>query len=446
MSLKLSSFVCFFGLFIIGIVKSEDESRISFNSDELKKNALADAVNDFGYKIMTKMINDNYDKNIALSPTGIAGLLAMSLLGSVGRSYDELAEALGFSQDVSINRQNHEMFGELLNDLNNNETASKTIFSDALFIEGKSNLREAYRSYLARVYRGDAIGVDFADKNTVKALINEWVSNMTKGKIPDFLKESLPADTRAVLLSALYFIGQWETPFVPEYTLKMNFTTPKNDVEVDMMLNLGNFKHVYSIEDGVHMVALPYNDSITTMYVLKPRRPDKQSINDLLNSLNYTRINKMIDEMCNRKAIIRFPKMDLKVHANLEGPLKQLGIQSIFIPNQANFALMIDGAKAVNKTEEELLTRINDGDRLSGIKDLKSVIDALPNPGVYVDSILHDVRITIDEYGTEAVAATSGILARTAETFYANTPFYMFIRNEKTKLVTFSAVVYDPTT
>lgn len=52
---------------------------------------------------------------------------------------------------------------------------------------------------------------------------------------------------------------------------------------------------------------------------------------------------------------------------------------------------------------------------------------------------------SITEYGTEAVAATSGILARSAEQFYADSPFYMFIRNEKTKLVTFSAAIYDPT-
>lgn len=49
------------------------------------------------------------------------------------------------------------------------------------------------------------------------------------------------------------------------------------------------------------------------------------------------------------------------------------------------------------------------------------------------------------EYGTEAVAASGAFLARSAEMFYADSPFYLFIRNERTKLVTFSAVVFDPT-
>lgn len=43
------------------------------------------------------------------------------------------------------------------------------------------------------------------------------------------------------------------------------------------------------------------------------------------------------------------------------------------------------------------------------------------------------------------MAATAGVLARTAKLFYADSPFYMFIRNEQTKLVTFSAAIFDPT-
>lgn len=49
------------------------------------------------------------------------------------------------------------------------------------------------------------------------------------------------------------------------------------------------------------------------------------------------------------------------------------------------------------------------------------------------------------EFGTEAVAASSAFISRTANLFYADSPFYLFIRNERTKLVTFSAAIFDPT-
>ncbi|XP_026483727.1 plasminogen activator inhibitor 1-like [Vanessa tameamea] len=435
------SLICLFAL--CGQVRTEDlNGTTTVTPESIDKDDLANVINNVGYKIMTNMMSAEIDKNIIISPVGIAGLLAMTLLGTVGKSYDELAETLGFSQDIIMNRQHHENFGNLLKSLNSNDTTTKTMYADALFIDSKSKLREAFRTYLKTVYEGEARTVDFSDRDTVKMEINEWVSNHTNGKISDFLKEPLRGDTKTVLMSALYFSGKWKSPFFQEYTMKFPFKKSNGVVLTDLMMNMGHFDSIYSVEDDVHMVAIPYNDG-TTLYALKPRKPHKQNLTELMNNLNYTKIDNLINKMQSRKLIIRFPKMDLNFSANLEDPLKALGIQSIFIPGKANFALMIDSTNALNKTENELIARINYSKDLD--LNLKNIIDDLPNPGVYVDSILHDVRITIDEYGTEAVAATLGILGRSAEMFYADSPFYMFIRNDKTKLVTFSAVIFDPT-
>ncbi|KOB65875.1 Uncharacterized protein OBRU01_22596 [Operophtera brumata] len=191
------------------------------------------------------------------------------------------------------------------------------------------------------------------------------------------------------------------------------------------------------------MIALPYNDSITTMYVIKPIFPNRLSLLDLMNRLDYAKIDKLTNQMENSKSVIRFPKMDLQNKVKLEKALKALGVQSLFTPGGANFALMVDSNTVPNKTEVDIISRINDEDEDS--KGLKELLKSLPNPGMHVDSVLHDVKLTINEYGTEAVAATAGVLARTAKLFYADSPFYMFIRNEKTKLVTFSAAIFDPT-
>lgn len=142
------------------------------------------------------------------------------------------------------------------------------------------------------------------------------------------------------------------------------------------------------------MIALPYNDSTTKMYVIKPRKPDNMTLVELIKSLSYTTINNLIDRLTSKVCIIRFPKMDLTYNANLADPFKSLGLQSLFNPEQANFALMID-SKNVNKTEEELITRINDDETLE-TKNLREIIDALPNPGVHIDKIIHDVKITIN--------------------------------------------------
>lgn len=78
--------------------------------------------------------------------------------------------------DIQINRQNHETFGGLLRKLNGNTSTSKTMYADAIFLDAKSKLRDLYKSYVQRVYAGDAQTVDFSDRATTQTLINQYVS------------------------------------------------------------------------------------------------------------------------------------------------------------------------------------------------------------------------------------------------------------------------------
>ncbi|CAH2076233.1 unnamed protein product, partial [Iphiclides podalirius] len=414
----------------------------NFNLSE-EETRMVTGLNNFGLKLLKNMMKKYPNQNIVISPASISCLLAMTLLGSVGRSYDELAEALGFSEDILLNRKNHEMFGRLLSGVNANDSWSRTMFADGVFVDERSQLRHAYRSYLQRVYNGAVVNVDFADAVKVKQIINEWVNQKTEGRIDEFLKETLPSNTKTVLLSALYFSGQWEKPFLPEHTRQMRFSRGENNVIADLMLNLGQFHYLLSAKNGFHMIAFPYNDSATTMYAIKPRLPEALSLSELMEHLDYAKIDGFIDQMTRQDVVVRFPKMELNSDNNLETHLKELGVTSIFNPTEANFALMLDTNTITNKTEDDLIKRINDGDVEE--RSPKSIVNSLINPGVYVDTVMHEVKIKIDEYGTEAVAATSSILARSSEQFYADSPFFIFIRNEKTKLITFSAVIFDPT-
>lgn len=130
------------------------------------------------------------------------------------------------------------------------------------------------------------------------------------------------------------------------------------------------------------------------MYVLKPRFPKRLTLPELLGRIDYTKINEIINKMRKEECVIRFPKLELKSKVDLEQSLKDLGMTSMFSPAEANFALMVDGNVIPNKTEEELITRINQGDGEE--RGLRELVDSLPNPGVYVDSVLHDVKITVN--------------------------------------------------
>ncbi|KAF9412612.1 hypothetical protein HW555_008924 [Spodoptera exigua] len=407
----------------------------NLGATNIEDNSIPNAINNFGFNLLVKMMKERENENIVISPIGVAGLLAMTLLGSVGMTHDEIAETLGFSQDILQNRKNHEQFGGLLQSLNKNDF-SKTLYADAIFVDNQVKLRELYRTYLHGVYGGDVLRTDFQETEESKNSINEWVSKHTEGNIDEFLKDSLPPHTKVVLLTALYFSGRWKQPFAPQFTRKMEFKRVTDEVMADMMLNFGEFRYKVSEEHDFHMIALPYNDSETVMYALKPISHKQLTLLDLMEKINNKVIDDTINEMDVKNCVIRFPKMKIKSTTKLEGTLQSIGLQSMFIPGKANFALMVNHTdQLTNKPKEQSDKHVEN----------TNILDNLPNPGIHVDSIIHDVKLTINEFGTEAVAATSGTLTRSAETFYADSPFYIFIRNERTKLVTFSAVIFDPT-
>lgn len=145
---------------------------------------------------------------------------------------------------------------------------------------------------------------------------------------------------------------------------------------------------------GLHIIALPYNDSETTMYALKPRFPTQVTLLELMERIDFEKIDDIINQMATRKCVVRFPKMALKSYTNLENTLKSIGIRTMFIPGQANFALMIDSNTVINKTEEELITKIKQGKiEAKGVAD---ILNNLPNPGIHINSIMHDVKMTIN--------------------------------------------------
>lgn len=419
------------------IIPTTNVENDNLRTTNMKDNSIPKAVNNFGYNLLVKMMNERKNENIVISPIGVAGLLAMTLLGSVGMTHDEIAETIGFSQDILLNRRNHEYFGGLLQSLNINDL-SKTLYADAIFVDNHVQLRELYRSYLHGVYGGDVLRTDFQETEESKNSINEWVSKHTEGNIDEFLKDSLPPHTKVVLLTALYFSGRWKQPFAPQFTRKMGFKRATDEVMADMMLNFGEFRYKVSEEHDFHMIALPYNDSETFMYALKPIFHKRLTLSELMANITNKVIDDTINEMDVKNCVIRFPKMKIKSTTKLESTLQSIGIQSMFVPGKANFALMVNGSNEfVNETEGQTDRYTENGN--------SNILDSLPNPGIHVDSIIHDVKLTINEFGTEAVAATSGTLTRSAESFYADSPFYIFIRNERTKLVTFSAVIFDPT-
>jgi serine protease inhibitor len=150
----------------------------------------------------------------------ISGALALVLLGSNGKTFDEISTFMGLTTGVDIHSKSqlvHEQFGRMLEKLqvtSGFDIGRQVNFATAIFVQNGYPIRQIYRHTAESVYDSEVLNVDFASNpNSAQQIINAWVSERTKGKINHILGESPSSATKVILASAMYFKAEWEKPF-----------------------------------------------------------------------------------------------------------------------------------------------------------------------------------------------------------------------------------------
>lgn len=245
-----------------------------------------------------------------------------------------------------------------------------------------------------------------------------------------------------------------------------------------MMANGGDFPYFKDDILKCEVMGFPYQGNASTMYVVMPADSSEWKLRDLEEALTPSDLERLADSTVYTGAVLIFPKMRIESTIDLKTSLELLGVKSLFIPSQANLALLspgegstdngstlenrfgdtIDKVPANNTQQNVVYKRISDKfgrkarasetiDNLRRIINQQSMNNSYQNPGLYADKVIHKVYMDITETGTEAAASTSVSLTKDGNrvTFRVDVPFFFFIRNEETKTILFWGSVTVPT-
>ncbi len=130
-----------------------------------------------------------------------------------------------FNTDMTES-QLYTSFRILLRQLNNfSSNANNTLeLANAIALQSEYSLLPTYLHIVKNRLKAEIFSVNFQVKGKQAAeKINQWVNRKTRGKIDTILKGNPTADTRMVLLNALYFKGTWEHSFRKDKTKDMAF-------------------------------------------------------------------------------------------------------------------------------------------------------------------------------------------------------------------------------
>jgi serpin B len=140
---------------------------------------------------------------------------------------------------------------------------------------GWGPLEPSFADLIAEHYGGSVDLVDFRrEAEAARATINQWVSDRTRGRISNLLAPLSPsADTRLVLVNAVYFKALWATPFDKERSRDEPFHLEDGrEVRAPLMHQLK--KVGYLKGPRYQAVTLPYREADLSLRVVLPDRRD----------------------------------------------------------------------------------------------------------------------------------------------------------------------------
>ena len=338
-------------------------------------------------------------ENVILSPLSITYALGMLNNGAAGDTQAQINKVLGFGE-TGVDGINT-FCKRLMDSIPLVDPRVRLKIANNIYVNKGYELKDDFVTKAKNFYSAQPETRDFADGNT-RNVINKWVSNHTNGMIPELIKSSEfnPAAV-SYLLNAIYFRASWREEFNKNNTRDDVFKTVSgNKLPCKMMHSERNTS--YTETSDMQVVRLRYGTGFFAMTFFLPKQsnayPRVPTI-DEWSSLRFT-TDAIVD--------LDLPRFKTDTDLALNGVLENLGMTDAF------------SAKA----------------------DFRNFCDQ----PTYISLIKQAARISVDEEGTEASAATAIDLATAnigeekepeRKTFHANHPFSYVISELQTGAILF---------
>ncbi|MBL8750681.1 MAG: serpin family protein [Planctomycetes bacterium] len=376
---------------------------------------LANACNRFARDMNHELADAGHP---TFSPASVAITLLMLLPGARGDTAKEIADVLHLPPDLRDSRMNTAAV-ELLETVGigvkrNPSRPGDGVFrmSNDLWAQSGYPIVPAFANTLRTTFAAASHDMDFAkDPEAARKTINAHVAKTTNGRIAELIPVGLlDSTTRVVLTNALWFKAPWVEPFHQSGTVDAPFTLADGTkVQVPTMNKRDDAAFVES--DAWTMVSLPFDGvSIQCDFVVPKDGATIAAAEAALLGDDWRKTK-------GESVTIALPRFRVRGEHSLAAALKALGIRLAFDPAQADF---------------------------SGINEKREL---------FVDELVHQTWIAVDEEGAEAAAATAtvwkaGAAAKPREpkVFKADRPFAFALRERGTGLLLFVGRVDDPRT
>lgn len=356
--------------------------------------------------------------NVACSPFSLSMAMAMVWAGTQGQTETDIATALHFTRPQS---EVHGAFNALDQTLEAPARGFVLHIANSIWANPGSAPKAPFLETLGLNYGAGLHLVDLTNGAVAAPAINGWVSAQTNGHITDIVSPAdFKSNTLLALANAIYFSGKWTVPFQASRTHTVDFHRLDDGLS-PVPTMAASIATGYAKGGDFEAAEFPY-DGLVTKASMLVIMPPSGGLDAFEQSLDAAKLGAIVSALETHVVDVELPRFDVRSTPEVRTAFEALGLGRLFTGVAGDFGPMM-----------------------------------IPAP-TYVQEILHEATVAIDEEGTEASAATVVIFGVDGgvsidpppppppAVFHVDRPFLFVIRDRTTGSVLFVGRVVDPAT
>ncbi|XP_036604550.1 serpin A12 [Trichosurus vulpecula] len=381
------------------------QTRHPFQESEEKRAAkqIVRQNTEFAFKMYRDMAQKSKDKNLFFSPLSASTGFSMLTLGAKDYTLSQLTESLNLQKVPT--KTIYRGFHYLVHSLNQHDRHLKLHLGNTLFMEDQLRVQKRFLDDVKSIYEAETVSTDFNDPQEAITQINNYVSQKTQGKINNLIKNVDPG-TMLLLISHIYFQGEWEKKFNTKDTKEGDFFLINGkSVKVPMMYRGGKYKTAYDEQLSCTILEIPFKGNVTGLFIL----PDKGKLQKVEEGLCEEKLAQWRRSLKCSSVDVSLPKFSISGTYDMRKCLSGLGVTRIF----------------------------------QGSADLTRIS---PQKNLKVSQAIHKAVLKMDENGAEAAGGTGieTLPMTVPQIIKFKEPFLMLVLDSPTQSVLFVGKIMNP--
>lgn len=237
--------------------------------------------------------------------------------GAEGTTLQELVKALHLNSNKTIVAN---QFQKYYKELQKNAGSTTFNVANRIYTQQNYTLNTTFQAVAQKKFNSGIQSLNFANAQASANTINNYVEQVTNDRIKNLISpDSLGADTRIVIINALYMKGTWVHKFDPKNTKSGQFASNEN---ATYMNTLASFNYTELTELDATALEMRYTNSSFSVVIILPN--ENVQYGDVENKLKTYDWKKITSQMRVQKVNVTIPKIQVNYQQSMNHVLSKV--------------------------------------------------------------------------------------------------------------------------